>query len=53
MLILFAFSKEEVAAKRIHLVANDTPLLSALSPIHSEAQQQLWLSRISSSVRYS
>jgi hypothetical protein len=33
--------REGVAAERNHTVGDETPLLSALSPIHSEAQQLL------------
>jgi hypothetical protein len=42
-----------VAAERIHTVGDETPLFSVLSLIYSEAQQQLWLSKVFSSARYS
>jgi hypothetical protein len=38
--------REGVAAEGISTLGDETPLLSALFPMHSEAQQQLWLSRV-------
>jgi hypothetical protein len=38
--------REGVAAERISTLGDETTLLSALFPMHSEAQQQLWLSRV-------
>jgi hypothetical protein len=38
--------REGVAVESISTLGDETPLLSALFPMHSEAQQQLWLSRV-------